>query len=153
MKASLLLLVLAVGCAATPTPEPARDGDAASEPETAQEEDVTTADPGEPFRLRVGERARVAGDDLAVAFVEVAGDSRCPKNVNCFWAGDAEVVLQLARGGEEATVRLHTHGGARYPQEASALGATLRLEELDPYPETEGKIAAEAYEATLVLKA
>lgn len=123
---------------------------------------------GEPFRLHLGQErvlaespgeAETAGR-TTVRFVAVAGDSRCPRDVTCVWAGDAEIEIALrqkegpAEGGgteKEATVHLHTAGGARMPREAQALGLTLRLEALDPYPETSRRIEQEEYTATLVI--
>jgi hypothetical protein len=123
---------------------------------------------GEPFRLHVGQERVLAEPPgeidapgrTTVRFVAVAGDSRCPRDVTCVWAGDAEIEIALRReegptegGGteKEAAVHLHTAGGARMPREAQALGLTLRLEALDPYPETSRRIEQEEYTATLVI--
>ncbi len=107
--------------------------------------------PGEPFRLGVGETAGLPGEDLTVRFTGVTGDSRCPSDVTCFWAGDAEVEVRLSRGEEEASVSLHTNGGTQHPREAQALGCTLRLEDVEPYPSSKAEIAPEDYVVTLEL--
>ncbi len=104
-----------------------------------------------PFRLGLGEQARLASEDLTVRFAAVAGDSRCPSDVTCFWAGDAKVEVRLTQGEDQTLVSLHTNGGRDYPRAAEALGCTLRLEDLEPYPSTKSKIAPEDYVATLVL--
>lgn len=109
---------------------------------------------GEAFTLAVGEVNRPAGEELTVRFEEVAGDSRCPRGVDCIWAGDAEVVLAVTVGdGESASLTLHTHGGERYPREGEALGRRLRLLALEPYPVEGMRIAPESYRATLLVEA
>lgn len=107
--------------------------------------------PEEPFRLKVGEEARLPDEDLSLRFDSVVGDSRCPKDVTCIWEGDAEIELTLSRGEEEATLRLHTHGGAQYPRETSALGCTVALKALDPDPVSTRPIESHEYVATLVV--
>ncbi len=117
---------------------------AADEPQT---------NPGEPFRLAVGEAADLPDEELTVSFVGVKADSRCPSDAHCIWAGDAEVEVRVRRGEEETTVSLHTHGGDRYPKEAQAFGHTLSLEAVDPYPKSADKISPEDYVATLKVAA
>jgi hypothetical protein len=130
----LVVIVAAVACAS---------GSTAS--------DVAEITAGEPFRLGVGEAARQPAEDLTVRFVAVAGDSRCPTGVQCFWEGDAEVELKVTRGEEESSVSLHTHGGKDYPRQAQALGCILSLEDLEPHPKAGVQIAPEDYVATLEL--
>lgn len=113
--------------------------------------DVEEITPDTPFRLGVGEEMRLASEDLTVRFVAVVGDSRCPSDVTCFWAGDAEVEVRLTQGGEEISVSLHTHDDQKFPREAGAFECTLRLEDVEPYPSTQRKIAPEDYVATLML--
>ncbi len=113
--------------------------------------DVAEIDPGEAFRLGVGEAAGLASENLTVKFAGVTADSRCPTGVNCFWAGDAEVELRLIRGEEETSMSLHTNGGPKYPRQAQAFGCTLRLEEVEPYPSSKQKIAPENYVVTVKL--
>jgi hypothetical protein len=45
--------------------------------------------------LKVGEAAQLAGGVLTLTFDEVTGDSRCPKDVDCVWAGEATVVFKV----------------------------------------------------------
>ena len=44
---------------------------------------------GQPFELRVGRSATVAGEGLTVSFEAVSSDSRCPTGVQCVWAPEA----------------------------------------------------------------
>lgn len=47
--------------------------------------------------LRVGEQKTLARH-LKIRFVEVAEDSRCPKNAQCIWAGNAKVKIAVTKG-------------------------------------------------------
>ncbi|MCP3963547.1 MAG: hypothetical protein GY719_37400 [bacterium] len=109
--------------------------------------EIAEITPGEPFRLAVGEAAALPSKDLTVRFSGVVGDSRCPSDVTCVWAGDAQVDLRLERSDDEISVSLHTHGSG----EAQAFGCTLRLLDLRPYPKSTVDIAPEDYMATLEL--
>ena len=136
MRIALSTIVFAAACASGPA---------------ASDADGTALD--EPFRLRIEEEAQFPDEHLVVRFVALVGDSRCPSDVNCIWAGDAEIEMLVARGDEGVSLRLHTHGGGRHPRQAAAFGFTLRLESLDPYPSSAERIPERDYVATLVLLA
>lgn len=102
------------------------------------------------FRLALGEAKRVTGTDLTVRFVRLVSDSRCPANVFCIWEGDGEIEVELNLRGERSLARLHTHGGAQHPAEASVSGYRVRLVELGPAPVDPHRAESE-YVATLVV--
>lgn len=61
------------------------------------------------FTLKPGQTARVEGGALTISFVKVTEDSRCPVDVQCVWAGDAVVALNLAdASGANSSAALHT---------------------------------------------
>jgi hypothetical protein len=60
------------------------------------------------FTLAPGQTARISPPGLEIRFDSVAGDSRCPEDVVCVWAGDAVVNLTLTRNGESQSVAVHT---------------------------------------------
>lgn len=113
--------------------------------------DVEEVALGESFRLAVGEEVRLSSEELLVRFSGVTADSRCPSDLNCFWAGDAAAEVRLARGGEETSVSVHTHGGRDYPRTAEAFGCAVHLEDVAPYPSSKTEIRPEDYVATLKL--
>lgn len=53
---------------------------------------------GEPFGVRVGQTAYLADTRLSIRVEGVPEDSRCPSDVQCVWAGNARVVLELRDG-------------------------------------------------------
>ncbi len=105
---------------------------------------------GKEVSLGVGQSAVFAGEGLAVRFLGIPQDSRCPKDVTCVWAGEVKVLVEavlngrflgrhelvLGAGGPSATVTLD--------------GYVVQLLKLEPYPTSAG-IAPDAYAATFVI--
>jgi hypothetical protein len=105
---------------------------------------------GEAFSLRVGDTVLISGTSLTITFRRVENDSRCPRDVNCIRAGEAEVVLHLESGGGQGTelvLEVPPEGGA----EADFRGFEIRIEELNPPAEAEKKIDPSAYVATMIV--
>lgn len=102
----------------------------------------------EAFGLRVGASAHVAGTSLEVGFVGVSGDSRCPKDVQCVWEGDATVRIRLGGGEDpEQIAELHTAQGRERTAVHGEYG--VRLQRLDPRPLSERPVEASEYCAIL----
>lgn len=111
---------------------------------------------GEPFQLKLGQSADVAGTGLRLTFRRVAADSRCPINAMCVWAGDAEIAVAVERNGAAGgTVELHTNpphntGGLR---EVDYDGRhVIRLEDVTPVPIAGQEEWKKSYAATLVVR-
>ncbi|MBS0227029.1 MAG: hypothetical protein JSS25_11890 [Proteobacteria bacterium] len=64
---------------------------------------------GASMTLRPGERVDLP-DGSTLGYVAVVADSRCPEKVQCIWAGDADLLFELAKGGDEAR-KFHLHTG------------------------------------------
>lgn len=107
------------------------------------------AAPGQEFKLKAGREARLKGAAVKVRFASVAEDSRCPRGVDCVWAGNARVALVVEAGGRTANVELNTNVE---PKSASAEGYELALTDLSPYPRADEKINPKDYTATLVVR-
>jgi hypothetical protein len=87
----------------------------------------------------VGGVAALRDADLLIAFRVVAGDSRCPVDVTCVWAGDAEVRIGTARdGGPWSWHSLHT---GIEPRSVTVGDVTVTLTGLDP--DTRAEVAIE----------
>lgn len=101
------------------------------------------------FKLKIGESAKVPREGLKVEFESVAEDSRCPKGVNCVWAGNAKILLKVKKdAGKPANVELNTNIN---PKTSRYLEYELRLKELKPYPESNTTIKSSDYEVTLTV--
>lgn len=100
--ATLLTLALLTGCAsASQDPAPAVSPAAGTAAQTAAGEART-------LTLGVGESAALA-DGSRLTYQQLVNDSRCAPDVQCVWAGDAEILLrwQPAKGGS-SEASLHT---------------------------------------------
>jgi hypothetical protein len=112
-----------------------------------------TARVGREFKIKVGGAVTFRGESLRVKLKSVASDSRCPRNVECVWAGNAEVLVETSAKGVRGTktLRLNTNAGPERPAEGKHRRYTVKLVGLDPYPQNPGKIAPRQYTATLLV--
>ena len=115
--ATLLLALLAAGCAHTP-------------------QGGTT----QSFSLDEGQSGTLSNGGK-ITFANVVNESRCPKDVQCVWAGTATVRFRLVpRPGEPASdVLAVLPGGVGKDDTANllpvdTLGVSVTLAELQPYP-------------------
>lgn len=108
---------------------------------------------GREFSIGVGRAATFGREDLRVRLVSVESDSRCPVNVACVWAGNAEVLVEVGakngRGGK--TLRLNTNANPERPAEGRFGRYTVKLVGLTPQPATTRKIRAREYTAALLV--
>lgn len=100
------------------------------------------------FKVKVGEQVLITDAGLKITFSAVAEDSRCPKGVNCIWAGNGKIVIKISKGKKKADVQLNT---GIEPRLGSFDEYKLKLVELNPYPESDVAIKRGEYVATLVV--
>jgi hypothetical protein len=105
-----------------------------------------------PFSLRAGQQVTLKGQRLRIKFVAVEEDSRCPANVTCVWAGNAVVRLELSTSrSDRKSLTLNTARSSTLVGEGQHDGHRVRLLGLNPYPQSDQKIAAHDYVATLLV--
>ena len=63
---------------------------------------------GEPFDVRVGQTAYIGDTRLSIRVEAVPEDSRCPRDVQCVWAGNARVALELRDGENTDTASVNS---------------------------------------------
>ena len=112
-----------------------------------------TARVGGEFEVKAGRVVTLDGGALRVRLARVASDSRCPADVNCVWAGNAEVVVEVGGKGWRGrrTLTLNTSAAPERPREGRFGRYTLRLVGLAPQPRSTGKLAQGRYTATLLV--
>lgn len=98
--------------------------------------------------LNPGMRAEMEG--LGIKFKKVLSDSRCPKGVNCIWAGEAKILIEIYNGnnllGEELLIVTNSSSSLPGLQKYESKVGILNLEaHLQPYPTIGKKIAVEDY--------
>lgn len=109
---------------------------------------TTEVDLDQQFTLAPGQTARIPGPGLAIRFDSVAGDSRCPQDVVCVWAGDAAVHLTLTRNGTSRTVVVHSTLEPRNVTDGAVqielLGVAPNTDSRRPIPPGEYRIRLQA---------
>ncbi|MDX6695772.1 MAG: hypothetical protein QOF02_3375 [Blastocatellia bacterium] len=104
---------------------------------------------GQEFTLKVGEQVAIREAGLTISFSTVAEDSRCPKGVDCIWAGNGRVVVQVSKGHRKAAaVELNT-GIA--PKEQRFQDYEIKLVSLNPYPQKDVNVKRSDYTATFIV--
>ena len=95
--------------------------------------------PGERFevRLKEGKNVVLAPENVVLEFSKVESDSRCPEDVRCIIAGEAEVTLRVEKGGRSIVSILQIPGLVITPYRGAVVeefGYRISLLQLDPYP-------------------
>lgn len=100
-------------------------------------ENTTKSDMENVIELNEGENKFLKGYEMNVTFQKVKEDSRCPKDVQCVWAGVATVNLQfMGTYTRPVNVELSTINDVKkgYSSYAIFNGYKISLVTLDPYP-------------------
>jgi hypothetical protein len=103
-------------------------------------------DVGGDFELSPSQTAVLDGGALAITFVKVSEDSRCPEGVQCVWQGDVATALLLgATAGEKTPVTLHT---TLTPHSATSGSYSVALTGIKPVRKKDSAIPQADYIAT-----
>jgi hypothetical protein len=106
---------------------------------------VSLAQAQSQMQLRVGQQKSISNGKVRVKFISVTEDSRCPADVDCVWAGNAKVKIQVwVRGGETKIFELNTNGGEKA---GTADAYRVQLESLTPARHSKRKIRQNDYRA------
>ena len=88
------------------------------------------------IEIPLGETRLLDEERLAITFVRVLEESRCPRGVQCVTAGNALVGLIVQERGEATrAVRLNTH---EQPRGVSHEGYVVSVADLLPWPTAAG---------------
>lgn len=131
----LLCLLLLVSCA----------------PLTGREAPVSiTLD--EPFVLAVGQEGRLESAGLTIELLEIVRDNRCPREVQCVVAGEAELAIQAWLTGTTPT-RFEMNSNPMLQKDMISLDDyDIRLVDIQPAPESPGKtLPMKEYAVTFVV--
>jgi hypothetical protein len=103
---------------------------------------------GHELNLPVGKTAVISGENLELKFVEVTGDSRCPKGVQCVWAGEAKCLMLITYYKSISSVVFTQSGGDVAREIFNQYKISFTLE---PYPESGKQIAKSDYELLITI--
>jgi hypothetical protein len=107
----------------------------------------TTTNVGEIFTIGLGQSARINGEDMVITFDEVIGDSRCPRNVTCIWAGVAISRVTIKYEGVNYSLALNQPGLTEQAKEVF-IDYTLNYS-INPYPVAGKEISPRDYRLTM----
>lgn len=107
---------------------------------------------GQEFKLRIGRQVTLKHEGLHVKFVAVKEDSRCPADVQCIWAGNAAVQIQVSiRGRHSKSLTLNSNSAPSRSGDDQYRGYKFKLVDLSPYPRQNQKGKSQEYVATLLV--
>ncbi|HJR09659.1 MAG TPA: hypothetical protein VJ842_20530 [Pyrinomonadaceae bacterium] len=106
---------------------------------------------GQSVNVRYGQEVTVPGYKFKIKFVAVPEDSRCPKGVNCIWAGNVRVRLQVSKAkSKPVKVELSLNPRDFPDGEVANYGNyKLKLMRVEPYPVEGQQLTAKDYTVTL----
>ncbi len=116
----------------------------------APEVGAKTVGLGESFSLAVGQSASIDGEDLAIKFIDVVADSRCPSDVVCIWQGEVACLVEITYSGTGQQIVLTYPGLTQEPSEAQ-FGSYLFTFSVEPYPEEGKQIGKSEYRLNLLI--
>lgn len=90
---------------------------------------------GEPFEIKYGQTVRLDDAQLAIQFLAVEQESRCPVGVICVWEGQCVVTLALTKEGVDAQ-KFSLTARAGHPDLAATelYGYRIELHGVEPAP-------------------
>ena len=103
----------------------------------------------EAFKVKNGQEVVVNGEKLRIKFSSVNSDSRCPTGVQCAWAGNGAIVIEVVKKNKKQVVAMLNT--LVEPKEIVYKAYKIKLVGLAPYPVYNQPIDPKDYEATLIV--
>lgn len=122
---------------------------------TTMPNDRILASLGHSFELGANETAYLEPADLLIRFVNVTEDSRCAADVQCIWAGQVTVSMEVFQDSTSSFLESFsltlTSSDIHYLSTGSANGYVVKLIRVDPYPVATKSIQLSDYIVTLTV--
>jgi len=93
--------------------------------------------------LAVGQSAALT-PSMVLRVDQVVGDSRCPSDVTCVWAGEVTIALSLESGSGSQAFRLSDSA-----KSVTVQGLRFTLLSVEPYPRSDTSIPVAAYRISI----
>jgi hypothetical protein len=101
------------------------------------------------FTIKAGQQVEITGANLRITFTSVAEDSRCPVDVECVWAGNAKLNMEVKRSKKKyINAALNT---TLEPREIDYKGYKIKLLRVTPERRVNVVPNPADYEATIVV--
>ena len=102
------------------------------------------------FSLSLGQSIMIAGENLAIKFIEVISDGRCPRGTICIWPGEANCLIEITTHSESSYRKVLTQPGLSGPSKTSFTNYEITFD-LQPYPEVSKAPDKKGYHLRLVI--
>ena len=56
---------------------------------------------GAEFELKVNQEAVINSENIRIKFLEILEDSRCPRDVQCIWAGQIKILINIMKNNQD----------------------------------------------------
>jgi hypothetical protein len=106
---------------------------------------ASAAQSTETIIVKAGQQRIARKSGLKIKFISVIEDSRCPVGVNCVWAGNAKIKVQITGEHGPKTFEFNTTMG---PKGDILDGWSITIDSLTPQPRATKKPRPGEYRAT-----
>jgi hypothetical protein len=87
---------------------------------------------------------------MRIRFLELVDDSRCPEDIDCIWAGNAKIKIEVRSGrNRRETFELNS---MTEPKVVTYAGYEISLADLTPHPRSNIRINRNGYVATFSVR-
>ena len=106
---------------------------------------------GQEFSLSPSQSTVIAGENLAIKFIEVISDGRCPRGAICIWTGEASCLIEITIHSESTSRKVLTQPGLSGPSKTIFANYEIMFD-LQPYPEVGKAPDKKNYRLRLVIR-
>ena len=107
-----------------------------------------SAELNQPFILEPGQTAMLKNESLSVRFIEIVSDSRCPRGVQCIWAGEVAGLIEIDHQNQKKSMVLKLTGSGEADDQYTVYNIHFAVE---PYPEAGKEIKPADYRLQLTI--
>lgn len=104
----------------------------------------SNAQTAQQVTVKINEQKAV-DKNISIKFVSLISDSRCPADVECVWAGNAKLKIELNRRGQSKMFEINT---GLDPRSIIFSGYEIKITALEPQIRTNVRINPASYTAT-----
>lgn len=102
------------------------------------------------FTLKIGQSATISEENIEIELIEIIGDSRCPKDVTCIWAGVASCHISLTHDGKSYSLVLNQPGLSE--QTSEPFIDYILVYDILPYPSEKEKVDFKDYKLNIEIR-
>jgi hypothetical protein len=113
---------------------------------------VIPAELDEPFQLKINQTGFIKSENIKILILNVTEDSRCPSDVECIWAGQVTILLNILKNFQSlGEFNLTIPGESDEIAIIEFDGYSLKMIKVDPYPISTQEIELSDYIITFIV--